>query len=254
MSLTYVNRGGQVRINASPYEVCIPHQIGLYQLPKSPQEALIAKGGHGVVLRGEQIETGEPVVLKVHFDKIEADHPIGDEFKRINRVDHPNIVKARELILESLKSFMVIEYILGRNLAKILRINSMAHPLRKFPVSQATDLAYQIALGGQAVHAAGLIHRDLSPDNIMLTPENKIKLIDFGIARDFPLETKKTKESTRGHVEYNSPEEENMRNQDERTERKIIFSRSPGINPRHHPQSHRPRPQGSLSKFWGNYS
>lgn len=72
--------------------------------------------------------------------------------------------------------YLVLEYVEGRTLAERLDRGSL-------PVDEAIELAVQIAAGVEAAHEAGVIHRDLKPGNIIITPEGKVKVLDFGLAK-----------------------------------------------------------------------
>lgn len=98
------------------------------------------------------------------------------EARAVARLSHPNIVTTFEVGRKNGQPYLVMEFLVGETLRHRLR----AGPL---PPAESARLLAQMAAGLDAVHAAGVLHRDIKPTNFMLTPGGAVKLMDFGLAR-----------------------------------------------------------------------
>jgi len=119
------------------------------------------------------------VAIKIPHPDMEADPVLFDRFKREieigEKLDHPGVMKVLDSG-EPGQVYMVMEWVEGRLLRKLLAEN------RKFPVERARAIAIAICDALDYIHRNGVVHRDLKPENIMIDGEDRIKLIDFGIA------------------------------------------------------------------------
>lgn len=102
------------------------------------------------------------------------------EARAASALNHPNIVGIYEVGSDNGVDFFAMEYVEGKSLSKMI-------PAKGMPLGEALDCAVQIAGGLAKAHAAGLIHRDLKPGNIMLSRDGLVKLLDFGLARRVEL-------------------------------------------------------------------
>ena len=139
---------------------------------------LIARGAMGSVFKAVDRATGRVVALKIPYVQYESDVVF---FERICReeaigraVEHPNVVKVLQTPVKS-RIYVAMEFVEGRPLSSILR----DAPL---PVEQALDIARQVCDGLAALHAHGIVHRDVKPENIHVTAPGQVKILDFGIA------------------------------------------------------------------------
>lgn len=127
------------------------------------------------------------------------------EAKALAKLAHPNIVQAYDSDEEQGRHFLVMEYAEGANLADLIRAQGRIHSAR------AADYAYQVALGLQNAHDKGLVHRDLTPGNLLLTPQGTVKILDLGLARflqDHVGDTTLTREGAGvGTPDYMPPEQ-----------------------------------------------
>jgi serine/threonine protein kinase len=145
-------------------------------------EAQIGKGGMGEVYKAKDQKLGRDVAIKVLPEEFAKDSDRVARFQReaklLASLNHPNIAAIHGLEESDGTHFLVLELIEGDTLAD--RIKSGA-----IPVEEALKLALQIAEALEAAHEKGVIHRDLKPANIKVTPDGKVKVLDFGLAKAF---------------------------------------------------------------------
>jgi response regulator RpfG family c-di-GMP phosphodiesterase/serine/threonine protein kinase len=148
----------------------------------------IGVGGMGVVYKAEHVHMKRTVALKILF--LEDDqNPVflerfRSEMEAMAVLRHPNIAlafDAGEVVVphapHRVLRYLVMEFVPGQNLEQLVQERG---PL---PVVQACDLVRQAAYGLRHAHEHGLVHRDVKPSNLLLTPEGQIKVLDFGLAR-----------------------------------------------------------------------
>lgn len=141
----------------------------------------LGAGGMGVVYQAEHCLMERPVALKViHHDLLE--HPAAvdrfrQEVRAAARLAHPNIVTAYDAEQAGDLHFLVTEYVEGMSLAQWVERHG------PMPAAQACDCIRQAALGLQHAFERGMVHRDIKPQNLMLTPDGQVKILDFGLAR-----------------------------------------------------------------------
>lgn len=123
---------------------------------------------------------------------------------------HPNVVSVYDVNQTDGVYYIVMEYVDGITLKKYIEKNG------KLPVKEATSIAIQIAQGISAAHNANIIHRDIKPQNVLISREGKIKVTDFGIARTTTANTIST--DILGSVQYISPEQARGGQVDSRTD------------------------------------
>ena len=145
-------------------------------------EELVARSGMASIFRATDLNSGQTVAVKVPHPEMEADVLLFDRFKREENIgqklDHPGIMKVLKPLSgeERGQVYMVMEWVDGRLLRKILSEAGKLAPDR------AAHLTGKILEALDYIHHHGVIHRDLKPENIMVGPDDRIKLIDFGLA------------------------------------------------------------------------
>ena len=172
---------------------------------------------HSGVYLAERESTHLQVVLKVLRQSSSNDDSIGafdrflQEYETIAEMDHPNIVRIYDLGVADNHAHIAMEYLNGGDLR-----NQIDHGVTE---KDAVDYLRQIASALSAVHAMGVLHRDLKPGNIMLRADNSIALIDFGLAKRARLEGEITdKGEIFGTPYYMSPEQGHGNGVDERSD------------------------------------
>jgi formylglycine-generating enzyme required for sulfatase activity len=142
---------------------------------------LLGHGGMGAVYQAEHLLMERSVALKIINKSLTARPDLVERFRRevkaAARLSHPNIVTAHDADQAGDTHFLVMEFAEGQSLDEVLENEG---PL---PVAQACDYVRQAALGLQHAHERGLVHRDIKPHNLMLTPQGQVKILDFGLAK-----------------------------------------------------------------------
>lgn len=142
----------------------------------------LGAGGMGEVYKVEHVYLRATRVIKVIRAQISESTDAHDRFLReaqlATKVQHPNVATLHDFsALPDGSHYMVWEFIEGENLAQVLRVRGPLAP------AEALGLAVQALSGLDAIHRAGIVHRDISPENLMLTPAGQIKIIDLGVAK-----------------------------------------------------------------------
>jgi serine/threonine protein kinase len=141
----------------------------------------LGRGGMGVVYLARQTVMDRQVVIKVIsktlLDQPDAVERFQREVRAAARLSHPNIVAAYDAEQAGDLHMFVMEYVPGQNLADVLRKKG---PLA---VAHACHFVRQAALGLQHAFEQGMVHRDIKPHNLMVTPKGQVKVLDFGLAK-----------------------------------------------------------------------
>jgi serine/threonine protein kinase/WD40 repeat protein len=145
--------------------------------------ALIGAGGMGEVYQAHDTKLGRDVAIKVLPEAFAYDAERLSRFQReakmLAALNHPNIATIYGLEQSGGTSYLVMELVSGETLADRIRRDG------KVPIEEALGIARQIAEALEAAHEKNIIHRDLKPANVKVTPEGKVKVLDFGLAKAF---------------------------------------------------------------------
>jgi eukaryotic-like serine/threonine-protein kinase len=145
----------------------------------------LGEGGMGIVYRARDEKLGRVVALKVLPTEFEADEKSRNRFIREARsaaaVTHPNIVTVFEIGEAQGRVFIAMELVQGRSLRALMEEGPV-------PVPTALRLAIQLVAGVAKAHEAGVVHRDLKPENALVTAEQHVKVLDFGLAKQSEVE------------------------------------------------------------------
>ena len=182
----------------------------------------------GEVFRARDTKLGRDVAIKVLPDELITEERLARferEARLLASLNHPNIATLYGLENEDGVVFLAMEFIEGRTLAEMIAAGALS-------ADEALPLFQQIAEALESAHAKGIVHRDLKPANVMVTPDGRIKVLDFGVAKAFATGETATASSdlmtlTRdgttpgvvlGTVAYMSPEQARGQTVDKRTD------------------------------------
>ena len=198
--------------------------LGHYEI-----EELIGAGGMGQVYRARDTKLGRAVAIKVLPEALARDKERLDRFEREARLlaalNHPNIATLHGMERSGDVRFLVMELVEGETLGERIARGAI-------PLDEAVALFVQIAEGLEAAHEKGIVHRDLKPANIMITPEGRVKILDFGLAKALSVDVGVSAETSQsptltkgtalgaimGTASYMSPEQARARPIDQRTD------------------------------------
>jgi eukaryotic-like serine/threonine-protein kinase len=187
-------------------------------------DATVARGGMATLFKATDLRDGRGVAIKVPHEEMEADPILVERFRREQEIgweiDHPGVVKTYDGEERS-RLYMVLEWVEGRLLRAVLNEAIQdGDGERRLPIERATNLTLQILDALDTMHKHGVVHRDLKPENIMVDAEDRIKLIDFGIAmkEDARRITFVDMSATLGTPDYISPEQVKGQRGDQRSD------------------------------------
>jgi serine/threonine protein kinase len=144
-------------------------------------ERPLGHGGMASVYLGRDTELDRPVAVKLLAENLAGDESFRERFVRESRLaarlSHPNIVGVYDAGEEQGRPFIVMEYVEDETVAELLARR------KRLPSDEAVGLAVQASRGLEHAHAAGLVHRDVKPQNLLLRRDGTLKIADFGIAR-----------------------------------------------------------------------
>jgi eukaryotic-like serine/threonine-protein kinase len=181
-------------------EGLIGEKLGSFRI-----EAVLGSGAMGVVYRGTNEKTGKPAAVKVMANEFAQKGKIGERFDReaeiLQQLRHPNIVRFLAWGRFRGTSYIAMEYVQGETVEKV--IVDRGHLAWR----EVVDLGLQMCDALHYAHEHGVVHRDLKPSNLMVTGDGKIKLADFGIAKDLDATALTATGRTLGTAAYMSPEQ-----------------------------------------------
>lgn len=170
--------------NATPR----PDRIGVYEILD-----VLGRGGMGVVYTALDPRLERHVALKVVGEQLSQNEEWSARFTREARIlaslSHPNVATIHSLERDGDLEFLTMEYIRGQSLADLIESGGLSVP-------DALSIGRQIARGLEAAHDVGVIHRDLKPHNVMVTPEGHVKVLDFGLASSVRYQVPPTESTT----------------------------------------------------------
>jgi beta-lactam-binding protein with PASTA domain len=165
----------------------------------------IAAGGMGEVYRALDAVLAREVAVKVLHRSLAGDPGFVERFRREARsaasLNHPNVVHVHDWGAVDGVYFMVMEYVQGQSLRDVLNAEGLLAP------GQAVEVLLQVLAALEHAHRKGIVHRDVKPENIMLTPEGVAKVTDFGLARAYADGRSTQTGTVTGTVQYLAPEQ-----------------------------------------------
>src|SRR5688572_2115076 len=140
----------------------------------------LGTGGMGAVYLGVQTAMARRVAVKILSDHLAGNAEYISRFRReavtTGKLEHPNIVSVYDIGHEGGRYFIVMEYVEGQSLQRILDVVGALSP------REAARLMVGILRGLHSAHAAGIVHRDVKPGNVIMNKDNEPKILDFGLA------------------------------------------------------------------------
>ncbi len=165
----------------------------------------IGEGGMSTVFTARRLPDGQTVALKILREQYATDVEFVERFQReakaVSELNHPHMVRVYDSGIDGDVHYIAMEYVQGENLKELLRARGRLEP------EEATGIVAQVCEALEFAHGHGIVHRDIKPQNIMLTREGQVKVTDFGIARAASAATITQAGTVLGSVQYLSPEQ-----------------------------------------------
>jgi len=214
----------------APSRSLVPPEIKLHKLPAGPIKELferggvldhkfalkreLGRGGMGFVFSGEDLSLGREVAVKVLPPHYNDDELVVRRFQREARamasLDHPNIVTVYSIGDSDGLHYFVMKKLEGETLAHELKRQELGQKPRMSP-SRAISLIQQVCSGLSHAHEKGILHRDIKPGNLMLSPSGFVSIMDFGIVKLLNTADTMSMQTAHGKIfgtpEYMSPEQ-----------------------------------------------
>ncbi|NBB85303.1 MAG: protein kinase [Bacteroidetes bacterium] len=166
---------------------------------------VLGRGGMGVVYRAENLSLGRMEALKVIAPTLLQDARFVQRFqveaRTLAQIHHPNIVTVFAQRHTDVGLYLTMEYVQGHTLADVLVERGALPWPEVYPIAQQLLGAFAYA------HTRGIIHRDIKPRNVMLTPEGQVKVMDFGLAKFYQQHDATQTQGVAGTLYYMSPEQ-----------------------------------------------
>jgi len=169
-------------------------------------EKRVGRGGMGTVYKAMQLSLDRPVALKILSDELADNREFTSMFIRearaAARLSHPNIVLAYDVGKDKDKFFFAMEYVPGGSVQDLLARE------KKLPLDKAVHFIIEAARALEYAERQGVVHRDIKPDNLMITQDGGIKICDLGLARNIlAVEPSTSAEGICGSPHYIAPEQ-----------------------------------------------
>ena len=166
----------------------------------------LGSGGMAMVYRAQDLMLERIVAIKLLRADFSKDPDFRERFrqeaKAAANLSHPNIVTVHDFGLDSGRLFIVMEFVPGTDLKTIIQQRG------RFPIEEAIALMVQACAGLGYAHRAGLVHCDVKPQNMLVTPDKRLKVVDFGIARALStIAPEEQADIVWGSPQYFSPEQ-----------------------------------------------
>jgi eukaryotic-like serine/threonine-protein kinase len=197
----------------------------------------IGAGGMGEVYRAEDLHLCRDVAIKVLRVGVLADDHARKRFRKeseaLSKLNHPNVQTVHDFSTEDVIDFLVSEYVPGTTLSEKLASTGL-------PLKEVLGFGQQLAEGLAAAHEQGIVHRDVKPSNLRITPDGRLKILDFGLAKlgcdKLATQTLTETQCLAGTPLYMAPEQKLGESVDARTDiysaglvlREMVIGKPPG--------------------------
>jgi eukaryotic-like serine/threonine-protein kinase len=214
--------GGTLAAGAAPVRAELSHHLGQLSpgqvvLGRYTIERELGRGGMGAVYLAQDSKLGERVALKTISSALAGDPSemvvrFRREVQAARLVTHSNVIRIHDLNEDGALLFLSMEYVDGETLhSRVKRMGALDVP-------EAREILAQVAAGVAAAHAAGVVHRDLKPQNVLLSTDGGVKVIDFGLAKTTYTAGMTATGMILGTPEYMAPEQIRGSRSDARTD------------------------------------
>jgi serine/threonine-protein kinase len=201
--------GDRIRIGAAVYELVdeTTEEPITLQIPGYEIIERIGRGGMGTVYKSRQLSMDRVVALKVLNDRYSKDENFIERFIRearsAGRLSHPNVIHVHDVSESDGVHYFTMEYVDGTTVKRLLKKKG------QLDVDKALDVALQAAKALEYAHENSIVHRDIKPDNLMITRDGVVKLADLGIAKTFDEGVDESAKQRRvfGTPHYMAPEQ-----------------------------------------------
>lgn len=141
---------------------------------------IIGRGGYSIVYKGKDLTSGNPIAIKMmrHHMVLNTDflEQLKKEARIVNMLKHENIIRVYDMVERYRTVFIIMEYLQGESIMDKIRRDKKLSP------RTAVNYLLQICQAVQYAYNAGILHKDINPDNLMVVGSNRVKLVDFGLA------------------------------------------------------------------------
>jgi serine/threonine protein kinase/tetratricopeptide (TPR) repeat protein len=194
--------------------------VGSFLCQRYKITRVIGRGGMGAVYEANDIElSGEgsnPIAIKVilpeYSERSDLQRRFKEEIALARRIAHRNVVRIFNLEIDGSLLFLTMEFVRGENLATLLEKHG------PYSAKETAQIMYQAASGMEAAHQVQIIHRDLKTRNIMLQPDGRVVVTDFGLARPLGDQTRTETAGLMGTFAYMAPEQFRHQKADQRSD------------------------------------
>jgi RecA/RadA recombinase len=151
--------------------------------------SLLGRGANGIVYRALDRETGRELALKtLSSPDAEQSYHLKAEFRSLAQITHPHLVQLEELFVSSDECYFTMELVAGTTFAEFVRaLRGEGARWSEGALARLCEVTAQLVSGIAALHAAGKLHRDIKPSNILVTPDGRGVLVDFGLCTELRL-------------------------------------------------------------------
>jgi TolB-like protein/predicted Ser/Thr protein kinase len=178
----------------------------------------LGQGGMGEVYLAEDTKLNRKVALKFLPLQYVSDQDLKTRFKREAQaaaiLNHPNVITIHEVAEYETRPFMAMEYVEGKSLKDLIGQKNLS-------IHEVIDISLQVSDGLAVAHEAGIVHRDIKPQNILMGKDGRVRICDFGLAKAKTDVTMTKAGSTLGTIAYMSPEQAQGKEADHRSD---VFS------------------------------
>jgi predicted Ser/Thr protein kinase len=141
---------------------------------------IIGRGGYSIVYKGKDLKTQKPVAIKMMRHHMVLDSDFLEKLKKeahiVDRLKHENIIKIYDMVERYRTLFIIMEYLEGESIMEIIQQHKTISP------SRAVNYLVQTCQAIEYAYASGILHKDINPGNLMVIKNDRVKLVDFGLA------------------------------------------------------------------------